>query len=92
MWKRLISNFVRLFKHKNSEKFEPFVFYNPPGDEIEVFFSRDDYYGEWINPHLTVYYKEGNDKEIIGCCIHSVNRLMKKDDQHIEELQKGNHE
>ena len=74
------------------EKFEPFAFYNEAGDEIEAFFSRDDFVGKWINPHLTIYYKEDDEKAIVGCCIHIVNRLMKKEEQPIEELQKGNHE
>ena len=56
------------------EEFRPFVFYND-GGEIEVFGKQDSYYGEWINPHLTLYRSEVTN-EIIGCCIHDAAWLM----------------
>ena len=66
-------NIGKLFDGMNKE-FEPFVFYNSPGDECEVFITSDDYYGKWINPYLTIYYKEGDEKRIVGLCVHIRNK------------------
>ena len=61
------------------KELEPFVFYNGDGDECEVFITSDDYYGQWINPHLTIYYKEGDEKQVVGLCIHNIIGLIDKE-------------
>ena len=74
------------------KEFEPFVFYNGDGDEIEVFITPDDSYGQWINPHLTIYYKEGDEKQAVGLCIHGVTGLINKEkDMKMEVCHKCGH-
>jgi len=59
------------------EEFKPFVYYNKDGDLIEVYWTNDDYYAEWINHNLSIYrHMETN--EIIGVEINWIKNLMKK--------------
>ena len=56
------------------ESFEPFAFYSSAGDLVECFFTSEPYYGEWINPHLTIYRSDETD-EIIGFVIENAKRF-----------------
>lgn len=55
----------------------PFAYFDPDGDCIEVLVGADPFYSERIDDLITVYYSE-IDKEIIGCLIKGVKRILKK--------------
>ena len=57
------------------EPFRPSVFYNRAGQLFEFLFEDEDYYAEWINPHLTVY-KSFADNRVIGGEVTFVHDLI----------------
>jgi hypothetical protein len=54
----------------------PTVDYNPDGDCIEVLLSGEDFYADWVNPHLTLYRSEATN-EIVGAEIDFVTQLIR---------------
>jgi hypothetical protein len=65
------------FSEKDCQNFKPQVYYNKAGDMIEVMWESADYYGEYINPGLTLY-KAQDDNRVVGCEINWISDLMKK--------------
>ena len=56
----------------------PFAYHDPDGDCIEVLVGADPFYSERIDDLVTVYYSETN-REIIGCLIKGVKRILDND-------------
>ncbi len=55
--------------------FEPYSYrHSEEGDFLECYFIKEDYYGMWINPHVTVFISEKTD-EIIGLELNGIKQF-----------------
>lgn len=55
----------------------PDVSYSHAGRCLYVYLTRDPYYGEYINPNLTLFRSQET-KEIVGMEIGGIAKLMKE--------------
>ena len=63
---------------KNIREFPPFkpsVFYNEPGDMLEIMLSNECYYGKWITPQVTMLIGTESG-EVVGVNISGIKKLI----------------
>ena len=62
-----------------NRKFVPLSWYNRDGDEIEVLWSDESYYAQWLNPSVTVLIGQESGK-VVGVYVGRVRELIMEDE------------
>jgi hypothetical protein len=52
----------------------PEITYNRDGDLLECIWGSGSYYGEWLDPRITLY-RSHETGEVVGVCIEGASRL-----------------
>jgi hypothetical protein len=73
----MVENLMQFLEGKEAQGFEPRPYYSADGDFLVFYFREEEALGERVDELLTVYRGIGT-KELVGCKIKGVRRLVEK--------------
>jgi len=72
-----LDQFIKELDKMPRKKFKPFAYHNVPGDMLEVFWSNENHYAQWVNKEITLLVSQKDKKTVVGVIVEGLSKVMK---------------
>lgn len=72
-----LDEFIKDLDKMPRGKFKPFAYHNVLGDMIEVFWSNESHFAQWLNREITLLVSQKDKKTVVGVIVEGLSKITK---------------
>lgn len=73
---RSLEEFLKSLTFDPNRKFEPFEWYEPDVDYLELYWDESEGYSRWLNPHISIHVAHGDENKVVGCFLEGIRGVV----------------